>query len=200
MACARQLRVAQEHVLAGGWNRADFPGIMLRGKTLGIIGCGRIGTWMSRYAHAFGMTCLGYDPLADPWPEGIGKVPLEALLAAADFVTLHVPLTRENSGLVSRECFQRMKRGAVFVNTSRGDLIDEAALLDALESGHLAAAGLDVLQGEPDVEAHPLRQYALKRPNLLITPHVGGYSPDAVRVVVRFSAERILRHLGLATP
>lgn len=196
MACARQLRAAQEHVLAGQWNRADFPGIMLRGKVLGIVGCGRIGTWMSRYAQAFGMTCLGFDPHADGWPEGVARVSLEDLLERADFVTVHVPLTKTTAGFFDRACFERMRRGAVFVNTSRGDLVDEAALLDALRTGRVAAAGLDVLSGEPDIESHPLRAYALTHPNVLITPHIGGFSPDAVRVVVRFSADRILQHLA----
>ena len=199
MACARSLPAAHAHVLGGGWNRVDFPGVMLRGKTLGIIGCGRIGTWMSRYAEAFGMRCLGHDPLLTAWPPTITPAPLERLLAAADFVTLHVPFTRDNAGMIDRACFQRMKRGAVFVNTSRGDLVDERALLEALESGRLAAAGLDVLTGEPEIADHPLRQYALTHTNLILTPHIGGFSPDAVRIVVRFAAERIVRHLGVAT-
>jgi len=91
-----------------------------------------------------------------------------------------------------------MKRGSVFVNTSRGELIDEAALLDGLQSGRIGAAGLDVLTGEPDVAEHPLRRYALAHDNLVITPHIAGYSPDAVRVVVRFSAGRIVDFFGAA--
>jgi len=197
MACARQLRGAVEHVIDGGWDRASFPGIMLRGTTLGVVGVGRIGTWMTRYATAFGMTCLGYDPHAASWPDGVERTSLEDLLARADFVGLHVPLTKENAGFFDRACFERMKPGAVFVNTSRGDLTDEQALLDGLRSGRIAAAGLDVLKGEPDVADHPLRQYALTHPNLIITPHIGGFSPGAVRVVVRHSARRILGQLGL---
>ena len=196
MACARQLRTALEHVLEGQWNRADFPGIMLRGKVLGIVGCGRIGTWMSRYAQAFGMTCIGYDPHADGWPEGVERTSLEDLLERADFVSVHVPLTKANTRFFDRGCFDRMKPGAVFVNTSRGDLVDERALLDALRSGRVAAAGVDVLTGEPHVQDHPLRNYALTHPNVLITPHIGGFSPDAVRVVVRYSADRILQHFA----
>lgn len=197
MACARQLRAAVEHVVEGGWNRADFPGTMLRGRRLGIIGCGRIGTWMSRYGTAFGMECVGYDPTLTAFPETIRPVTLDELLGTSDFIGLHVPLTPETSGMLDRSCFERMKPGAVFVNTSRGDLTDEAALLEALRSGRLAAVGLDVLAGEPDVQDHPLRRYAQEHSNLIITPHIGGFSPDAVQVVVRYSAERILRHLGL---
>lgn len=197
MACARQFRAAVEHVLEAGWNRADFPGIMLRGRRLGLIGCGRIGTWMSRYGTAFGMECVGYDPTLETFPETIRPVSLDELLETSDFVSIHVPLTPETEGMLDRSCFERMKQGAVFVNTSRGDVADEAALLDALRSGRLAAAGLDVLTGEPDVESHPLRLHAESHPNLIITPHIGGFSPDAVRSVVRFSGERILRHLGM---
>lgn len=198
MACARRLVGARNHVLTGGWDRTAFPGIMLRGKILGIIGCGRIGQWVARYGEAFGMTCLGYDPFLNEWPMDLKPVALDELLAAADFVTLHVHLTDATRRMLSRVQFERMKPGAIFVNTSRGELIDELALLDGLRSGRILAAGLDVLASEPDVLGHPLRKYALEHDNLIITPHVGGYSPDAVRTVVRFSAERILRHFGFS--
>ena len=197
MACARQLIAAVEHVDQGGWNRTDFPGVMLRGKTIGIVGVGRIGTWMSRYATAFGMQCLGYDPHATAWPEGVERATLPELLSRADVVTLHVPLLKDNAGFFDAECFARMKRGAIFVNTSRGDLTDETALLRELEDGRIAAAGLDVLSGEPEIEAHPLRRYAMMHRNLIITPHIGGFSPDAVSIVVAHSATRIVEQLGL---
>lgn len=196
MACARQLTAAREHVMSGQWNRLEFPGIMLKGKTLGIIGCGRIGTWMARYGTAFGMRCIGFDPEVASWPDIIARVPLSDLLSQADFVTVHVPLTDSTAGLVDRKSFERMKPGVVFVNTSRGDLIDEAALLDGLKSGRIAAAGVDVLQGEPDIATNPIWRYAADHPNVLITPHIGGFSPDAVRVVVSHSARRILDHLS----
>ena len=197
MACARQLRAATEHVLENGWNRTDFPGTMLKGKTIGIIGCGRIGGWIARYAQAFDMYTLGYDPFLEIWPPYIERVSLEDLLARSDFITLHVHLTPQTEGMLDRSCFERMKPSCVFINTSRGDLIDEQALLDGLKSGRIAAAGLDVLANEPNVAEHPLRIYAQDHPNLIITPHIGGYSLDAVRVVVRFSTERILDYLGI---
>ena len=195
MACARQLVAAVEHVDRAEWNRTDFPGMMLRGRTLGIVGVGRIGTWMSRYGAAFGMRCVGYDPHATTWPDNVERVALEDLLAQADAVTLHVPLLKDNAGFFDAACFDRMKPGAIFVNTSRGDLTDEAALLRALQSGRVGAAGLDVLTGEPDVEAHPLRRFARTHRNLIITPHIGGFSPDAVSVVVEHSARRIIDQL-----
>ncbi|MFN8058450.1 MAG: NAD(P)-dependent oxidoreductase [Vicinamibacterales bacterium] len=196
MACARQLRAATDHVCHGGWNRTDFPGVMLKGRTLGIVGCGRIGQCMARYASAFDMTVVGYDPFVDPWPTGIERRELVDVVAVADFVSVHVPLSDETRGLVGREVFARMKPGCIFVNTSRGDVSDEAALLDALETGRVRAAGLDVLMGEPDVERHPLRLYAETHANLVITPHIGGFSPDAVDLAVAFAARRAADAVG----
>lgn len=197
LACARQLVGAAEHVRQAQWNRTDFPGMMLRGRTLGLIGVGRIGGWMARYAEAFGMRCLGYDPGATSLPATVERRDLESLLDQSDIVSLHVPLLRDNAGFFDAGCFARMKRGSIFINTSRGDLTDEAALLRGLEDGHLAAAGLDVLTGEPDIESHPLRAYAVTHGNLVITPHIGGFSPDAVDIVVRHSVKRILEYLNL---
>ena len=196
LACARSLPAARAHVIDAGWDRTRFPGVMLRGRALGIIGCGRIGQWMARYGHAFGMVCRGYDPYLTEWPEHLVPTDLRALLAVSDFVTLHVHLSDATRGLLRREHFEAMKPGAVFVNTSRGELIDEAALLDVLRSGRLRGAGLDVLGGEPDIAHHPLRRYASEHANLIITPHIGGYSPDAVTAVLRFSAERVVAHFG----
>lgn len=195
MACCRRLRGAINHVLEGRWIREDFPGIMLKGKVLGIIGCGRIGSWMARYAHAFDVNVIGYDPFVDPWPEQIRKTELEVLLATADLISLHVPLSDQTRGMIGIREFGLMKAGAVFINTSRGGLTDEAALLEALSSGRIAAAGLDVLEGEPVVNRHPLVEYARKHNNLIITPHIGGFSPDAVKTVVRHAAKRIIMFL-----
>lgn len=197
MACARQLLPAAAAVRQDGeWNRNRFPGIMLRGKVLGIVGCGRIGGWMARYATAFGMRCLGYDPHRVEWPENIEKTELHSLLAGADFVTVHVPLAEETRGLLGQEELAAVKPGAILINTSRGEIVDEAALLSSLENGRLAAAGLDVLSGEPEVAEHPLLRYAREHDNLVITPHIGGFSPDALRFVLTFSCQRILDHFG----
>jgi D-3-phosphoglycerate dehydrogenase len=192
LACSRRLAPAFQHVLRGEWNRNQFPGIMLRGKTLGIIGCGRIGQWMACYATAFGMPCLGYDPYVAHWPEGIEKSDLDSLLGRSDFITVHVPLQEETRRLLGPREFQRVKHGAILINTSRGDIIDEAALLAALRDGRIAAAGLDVLTGEPEIAQHPLVEYAREHENLIITPHIGGFSPDALRYVLSFSCQRIV--------
>lgn len=195
LACARRLPAAVSAVKRGEWVREDFPGLMLNGRRLGVIGCGRIGGWMARYAHAFGMDVVGYDPFVESFPEGIERVSLEELVSSSDAITVHVHLSDQTRGLVSADLFRRMKPGAIFLNTSRGAIADEAALLQALQSGHLSAAGVDVLDGEPEIENHPLRRYAESNDNLLITPHCGGFSPDAVRVVCRRAAEKIRDHL-----
>jgi D-3-phosphoglycerate dehydrogenase len=191
LACARRLPAALDAVKQGQWVREDFPGTMLNGRRIGIIGCGRIGGWMARYAQAFGMSVVGYDPFQETLPPGIARVSLEELVSTSDAITVHVHLSEQTRGLISADIIGRMKPGAIFLNTSRGALADEAALLRALESGRLAAAGLDVLDGEPDVADHPLRRYAESHDNLLITPHCGGFSPDAVRIVCRRAAEKI---------
>ncbi len=196
MACARRLLPAAASVRAGQWDRNQFPGIMLRGKVLGLVGCGRIGQWMARYAAAFGLTCLGYDPFLEEWPETIQKASLEETLAAADFIGVHVPLAEQTRGLLGAAQLAAVKPGAILINTSRGEIVDEDALLQALQEGRLAAAGLDVLAGEPDVADHPLRHYARAHDNLLITPHIGGFSPDALRFVLAFSCGRLRDHFG----
>ena len=196
MACARMLPAAFDHVKAGGWDREQFPGIMLNGKRIGIIGCGRIGTWMSRYARAFGMDIVGYDPFLSEFPPQIKPVSLEVLVNTSDFITIHVPLTDDTRGLFSKSCFAKIKTGAILINTSRGAVVDENALLDALESGRIKAAGLDVLIDEPQIENSLLAQYAKTHHNLILTPHCGGFSHDAVKIVCRRAAKKILEHLS----
>ena len=197
MACARKLPAAFDHVKSGAWVRELFPGRMLRGRRIGIVGCGRIGGWMGRYARSFGMEVVGYDPQADPFPEGFIRLDLEELVGSSDFISVHVHLSDETRNLISKELFRVVKPGAVLVNTSRGAVIDEGAMLDALESGRLGAAGLDVLEGEPDIDNHPLVRYARAHDNLIITPHCGGFSPDAVAIVCAHSAKKIVKELGL---
>jgi D-3-phosphoglycerate dehydrogenase len=197
MACARMLPAAINHVKTGGWDREQFPGIMLNGKRIGIIGCGRIGTWMSRYAQAFGMEIVGYDPFVDKFASRITPVSLEELARTSDFITLHVPLTDGTKKLFSEKHFAAVKTGAILINTSRGAVIDEQALLDALESKRIKAAGLDVLTAEPDIERSALFHYAQTHDNLILTPHCGGFSHDAVKIVCRRAAEKIVEHLNL---
>ena len=197
MACARRLPSAFSHVKSGQWTREMFPGTMLRGKRLGIIGCGRIGGWMGRYALAFGMDVVGYDPYMDPLPDGFTPLPLEDLFRTSDFITVHVHLSDETRGLVSRQLLESARNCAVFINTSRGPIVDESALLDCLKNNTIGAAGLDVLDGEPEIDNHPLVGYARENDNLIITPHCGGFSPDAVAIVCTEAAKKIIQELGI---
>ncbi len=197
LACARRLPAAAAHTRAGQWVREEFPGTMVNGRTLGLIGCGRLGQWMSRYGAAFGMEVLGHDPHVQPWPEGIVQTGLADLVARSDVISVHVHLSEATRGLLSAEILAGIKPGAIVVNTSRGAIIDEAALLAGLESGRIGAAGLDVLDGEPEIEQHPLIVYSRGHDNLIVTPHIGGFSPDAVRVVCRRAAEKIMAKLGI---
>lgn len=196
MACARNLTGAAKHVRDGRWERELFPGRMLKGKQLGLVGCGRIGGWMARYARAFGMDVVGSDPFVATMPEGIRAAPLDEIFATSDFVSLHLHLSPETKGIVTRALLESAKPGLILINTSRGGLVDEAALVAGLQSGRIGAAGLDVIDGEPDIAQHPLVRYARLHDNLVITPHCGGYSPDAVRLVCRRAAEKIVTYLN----
>jgi D-3-phosphoglycerate dehydrogenase len=199
LACARQLPAAVDDVRSGSWTRESFPGVMLRGKTLGLIGCGRIGQWVARYATAFGMQVVGHDPHVEPWPDGIERCSLAEVAERADVLSVHVHLSPETHHLVDRELLALTRPGVIVVNTSRGGVVDEGALLDALEAGHVRAAGLDVLESEPDVRGSVTLAYAQANPNLIVTPHIGGFSPDAVRLVCGRASEKVADVLRAST-
>jgi len=151
---------------------------------------------MARYAHAFEMQVQAYDPHVSVFPEYVRSVDLDTLVMTSDFITLHVNLTAENRGMLTAEKIEKFKRGCFFINTSRGELTDEAALVEALKDGTITAAGVDVLNGEPEITRNPLWQYSRQNSNVIITPHIGGFCPEAVNKVVRFSCERILEYFG----
>lgn len=150
----------------------DYKGVELDGKQLGLVGLGRIGSHVARIAMSIGMHVAAYDPYADPQKAasmGVTLLPtLEELLRSSDVVSLHIPHTPETHKLMNAERFAQMKRGAIFINTARGGHVDEAALLAALDSGHLFGAGLDVTDPEPPESTNPL----LFRENVIITPHI----------------------------
>lgn len=196
MACVRKLKPAIRHVEQGKWNRVEFPGKMLKGKTIGIVGMGRIGSWMARYAKAFDMKVVGYDPYQKKFPEGVEQKDLSQLFKVSDIISLHVNLNEENKGLISKDLMINIKSGCVFINTSRSELVDEDGLVEGLIEGRVSAAGVDVLRGEPDIFQNPLWRYAQKHDNVIITPHIGGFCPEAVDKVIELSCNRILSHFG----
>jgi phosphoglycerate dehydrogenase-like enzyme len=158
-------------IKAGGWDRTlPQP---LRGKTLGLVGLGRIGRAVATRAVAFGMRVVAFDPIPDPEFDsrfGVARLTFDELLAASDVVSLHLPLTGETRGLFGRDVFAKMRRGAILLNSSRGGLVVEADLCAALDSGHLAGAGLDVLNHEPPEPGNRL----LARTDVILSPHTGG--------------------------
>ena len=194
MSCARHLRGAYHHVESKGWDRTMFPGLMLKGKTMGIIGFGRIGGWVARYANAFDMKILCYDPCITKVENYVKMVDLENLVSSSDVISIHVHLSSETEKILNKDIIGKFKKGSVFVNTSRGELTDENALVDALKSKRITAVGVDVLCDESDITESPLWKYAQDHNNVHITPHIGGFCPDAVKAVVAFSSERIKNH------
>ncbi len=171
LAVARNVVTLNASIHAGGWGRA--PVRPLRGSTLGLVGLGRIGRAMAVRALAFGMTVVAFDTLADAAFDarhGLGRLDLADLLAASDVVSLHLPLTAATRGLFNRDTFARMRPGAILLNTARGGLVVESDLHDALVSGHLGGAGLDVFNHEPPEPGNPL----LGLPNVVLSSHVAG--------------------------
>lgn len=194
----RRIPQAALHVRQGLWDRNRFKGRDLEGLILGLYGYGRIAEKLARMGAAFGMRVLAYDIRQDIEAPPGRMVGEDELLSCADIVSLHVLHNQENSGLFSARCFSRMKPGAYFVNTARGELVDEAALLAALQSGHLAGAALDVLSAESAggvdfVASDPLVQYACTHDNLIITPHIGGATIDSMARVEEFMTQKLLR-------
>ena len=190
---ARDLHRLATDFRAHGWaSRLRHPGFELAGRTLGVVGCGGIGRAVAAAMHAaFGMRVLGFDPLLRDFPSIITPVPLEQLFAEADIVTLHAPATTETRRMVDAALLARMKPGAVLINAARGELIDEEALLAALQHGPLRAAALDVFEPEPLPEDHPF--YGV--PNLFLTPHIAGGSEESSRRMSVEAVEETLRIL-----
>jgi D-3-phosphoglycerate dehydrogenase len=196
LALLRHLTPATAHTRAGGWNRDLFKGRELYGKTVGVVGYGRLGRLVARYLRAFDTHVLTSDPQVDAISvePGVALVPLPQLLREADLVTLHVNLSDKTQGFFGQEQFTAMKDGAWFINTSRGELVDEDALLNALQSGRISGAALDVLANEHSsgMQDHPLVRYARQHDNLIITPHIGGCTSESMEKTECFLADRLV--------
>ncbi|MES1198767.1 MAG: phosphoglycerate dehydrogenase [Pseudomonadota bacterium] len=192
-AAARQLGAADASTQAGKWEKNRFMGVELYAKTLGLIGCGNIGSLVAERALGLKMKVVAYDPFLSPERAsdlGVEKVELDDLLKRADFISLHTPLTEKTKNILSAENLAKTKKGVIIVNAARGGLVDEAALKAALESEHVAAAAFDVFTVEPAKE-NPL----FGAPNFLATPHLGASTNEAQENVALQVAEQMSDYL-----
>ena len=196
LALFRKIPEADASLRRGEWLKSKLMGRELRGKTIGIVGMGKIGREVAKRAAAFEMTVLGHDPLVPAEAQraaGATPVSLDQLLADSDIVTLHVPSTPETKGLMSKDRLAAMKWGAVLINASRGNLVDEAALMTALQSGHLGGAALDVFATEPPGSI-PL----FSLPNVVVSPHLGASTREAQELCGDDIARQILEKMAVA--
>lgn len=193
-AVARQIPAADAGTQSGTWPKNDFMGVELTGKTLGLIGAGNIGSIVASRALGLRMKVVAYDPFLTEdraVAMGVEKADLDTLLERADFITLHTPLTDQTRNILSRENLAKTKKGVRIVNCARGGLIDELALKDALDSGHVAGAALDVFETEPPAADHPL--FGTK--NFICTPHLGASTTEAQVNVALQVAEQLADYL-----
>ena len=194
LALARNVPQAYASMKEGQWQRSAFMGIEVRNKTLGIIGLGRVGSEVARRAGSFGMRMIAFDPFVAPdfaARLGVTTMTLDELLPQADFITLHTPLTPGTTKMINQEHLAKMKPGARLINVARGELVDEDALLQALENEQLAGVALDVFTNEPPGDL-PL----LRHPRLMATPHLGASTQEAQREVAIEAAEQVIAVLN----
>lgn len=190
LALSRNIPQANAHLKSGEWKRSQFTGTELQGKTLGLVGLGRIGREVAKRAQSFGMTVMGYDPYAS---EDYAKAfnitlgTLEDVYKEADYISLHVPLNETTHHLLNAKTLPKLKAGVRIINCARGGIIDEQALLAAIQSGHVKGAALDVFEEEPPPKNHPL--FAL--PQVIVTPHLGAATEEAQVKVAQELAETI---------
>jgi len=194
LAAIRKLPLTDKHVRRGDFDWRPFGGIELAGKTLGIIGTGLIGCRVAEIAKAFKMQILAFDKypnLKKAEEIGMKYVDLYTLLKESDFVTLHVSLTSETEGLIGKKEIKAMKKGAVIINTSQGKVINEKALVDALKSGKLSYAGLDVFEEEPPAKDNPL----FKLDNVILSPHIGFHTVEAAKRCTDICIDNVVKFL-----
>jgi len=194
MAVARHIPQAHRKTVSGEWDRKSFLGVELRNKVLGVIGMGRIGSEVAKRAKAFGMDIIGYDPFlteerADKLGVKLGSV--NEICAKADFITLHTPLTNETHHIIGKAQFEIMKKGMRIVNCARGGLVDELALIEAIDQGTVAGAAFDVFESEPPAADHPF----LHNAKMIVTPHLGASTIEAQENVAIDVSEEVLHVL-----
>ena len=175
LACAKSVVQLDQRMRAGHWDKATHKNVELEGRTVGVVGLGAIGLRFAKVANAMGMRVLGFDPYAKELPAFVQRADWSAILSESDVISLHCPLTKENAHLLNASSLAECKSGVLIVNTARGGLIDEQALLDAVKSGQVGAAGLDSFAIEPMVHPHLFHD----EPRIVLSPHIGGITADA---------------------
>ena len=195
MALARNIGPSNATFHSGGWDRSAYVGVQLAGRTLGIVGMGRIGQAVAQRALAFGMKVVGYDPfMTDPTTLD-GEVEMVSdineLITQIDVISFHVPRTDETAGMLGEEQFSRCREGLLVVNAARGGIVDEEALVEALDAGRVAGAAIDVYISEPPPEDHPFRGH----PKILATPHLGASTREAQEGVAVKACSGLLQYL-----
>jgi len=175
LACAKSVVALNTRMHAGHWDKATHQSMELEGRTVGIIGLGAIGLRFARMADAMGMHVLGFDPYATQLPPYVQATDLATIWRMSDVISLHCPLTADNTGLLNAQTLAACKPGVIVINTARGGLVDEAALLAAVRCGQVAAAGLDSFAQEPMTAPHPFHG----EPRFVLSPHIGGVTADA---------------------
>jgi D-3-phosphoglycerate dehydrogenase len=193
LAVVRRIVAASHHTTSGGWDRNQFWSRELAGRVLGIIGYGRIGQMVARYGAAFGMTVIAFDRTRPREDSTVRQVPKNEVLETADVLTVHAQYDQGDPPVLRAEDFDRMKAGAIFINTARGELVDEAALIRVLRSGRLGGAGLDVLAHEPRVNAELISLQETH--NVVITPHIGGATFESIEKTELFMARKLKAYL-----
>ncbi|WP_051294939.1 NAD(P)-dependent oxidoreductase [Maridesulfovibrio bastinii] len=201
LALLRHIPFAHKSVLENNWNRDLFIGRDLCSQTLGLIGLGRLGSKVAEFAKAFDMKIKAYDPFIPDkeWPEYVERCSsLSEILSSSSIISLHVHLDDSTKGMIGETEVKKMANGAVIINTSRGALINEQALLDGLNSGKLGGAALDVLAEEihDGSKNSPLLSYAIKHDNLIITPHIGGATLDSMHNTEEFMVKKLIDRLS----
>jgi D-3-phosphoglycerate dehydrogenase len=192
LACAKSVVALDARMHAGHWDKATHKSLELGGRTIGLIGLGAIGLRFARMADALGMRVIGFDPYAANLPSHVTPVDLPAIWRESDAISLHCPLTEDNRGLVNAGTLARCRRGVILVNTARGGLVDEAALLAAVRSGQVGMAGLDSFAVEPMAAGHPFQG----EKNFVLSPHIGGVTGDAYVNMGVGAAKNVLQVLA----
>ena len=195
LACVRGIVKASVSLKEGKWEKKGLTGRELLGKTLGLVGFGSIGQEVAKRALAFGMKVIAYDPAKPKTDLPVEYVDLDQLLRESDIVSLHVPLTEETRYIIDREAISKMKDGVIIINTARGGVINEEALYEALVSGKVYAAGLDVFEVEPPNDE--LRRKLLSLDNVVATPHIGASTHEAQKRVGTEIVQKVFEELGI---